>query len=567
MDEAVEALALGRRVVAPTDIPPRLTDSSQADLEDALTTLAWLGRALGEEGAAELRRLAAIDARCADLVERHGNEPLEELVAEDLLAGVPESIPLAPHPRWFEIPSSTLRGIPLADFLDLHSPPRALSSAGAWTPPAWLAPAQGSWPPERWNERYERVLRRRLVDGWTLQRIGDEFGVTRARIQQVEKKAMARVSDWCDAVLAPVRRHLLERSGEPCCLTIRKRSDSWVVDDCVSLEGPEWLMSLALECLGMGRETQRSSTLIRWLHPSLEREVGQWLSSHAEPEGWVHETEVARAAEAWGVPRELLHERMAPNFTWWSEERVWLANPAGRRSRLRYLLQDRPEGLPAADLERRLGISHRLLLSSLTRDARLVYDRTSKRVSFRETGGRPVPTIEEVALGILERHPRGLSCRALHEEVLRVRPASRTTVDAMRFHRDVGRTPEGRLALLRFGAEPWPEPMPREQPKGCCWIDRNTLEVAIPVNPSLLRGNSVPIHRYVGIHAGLTRAPSERSFLLPDGRKLRLARSLLQHYVSTLRAHAKELGAGEGDVLLLTLHLDDDRAELAKARS
>jgi hypothetical protein len=159
-------------------------------------------------------------------------------------------------------------------------------------------------------------------------------------------------------------------------------------------------------------------------------------------------------------------------------------------------------------------------------------------------------TLDAVLSVLTDRGPMKL--RQLTAEVIKKYPVSASAVSQCLASSFIGRWPDGRIDLAQRGAPRVRQSIPAMPASIKVMSDELTL--SLKVGKSLLRGSSVPVHRYITWWLGMTVAPSEATFSLPDRQLLSVHRGLQGSYLSSLRSVASQQGASFGCVLLLTLN-------------
>lgn len=399
------------------------------------------------------------------------------------------------------------------------------------------------------DERGRRTLIARLPhhpDPPTLEALGEDFGLTRERVRQLEKKALnslrgraqedPRLGDLIAAAADSVGPGVpLSRAVDPIARVAPSLGHRADANDLGVL-----LLTIS------GAYTRRGN----WL---LNETGAKWLQDVAPPgdEESVAREEFEAEAGAVGFAPEHVRDLWAELGLEVLGEAL-IPRSAGIVHRVRVVLGHAGEPLDLDELVGRMGVSrspgsvrNALALSNrITRVDRALF-------ALPEWGLDEYSSILDAIVKELDRAGRPLAVEELSDSIAARFSVSRDSVKAYAMSDAFGRTPEG-LIRLRHPDEQIPDQDHRslETFLGCV-LRGSRWSYRLSVDGKVLKGFSPTVPHAFAAHLGAR--PMETIALATDeGHEISVVRSALSANVGRLRAVCVERGLTPGDVLFVT---------------
>lgn len=409
------------------------------------------------------------------------------------------------------------------------------------------------------EHRHRAVLELRNT-GHTLEQVGTRLGVTRERARQLQQKAEEAMLTGVDALLPHLREQVLAAVGV----------EAAVPGDVLERK-LHTRVTVALEALFGGLGLARPRTWAGELQGCWTRRQGaldillRELAAQAPfPSVALDEWIPAMGLMDTLPVRELLSCQQSPLM--YSVAGGWV-----RRSRARtdaaFLWLSRQAEPPTSDT---IAValewpSRRSVRRSLGRDPRFsqlrpegiwVVGAAATRDGTRSYRSA-VEALEDV---LLERGP--LSFDGLVEQTMARYPVGKPWISECLSSRRVGRTREGLYDLVERGAVAVEDGEPR-RPDSVTEEPDDTIVIRLCVDSELLRGNAVPVSRWVTWRLGLRQSPSDQHFELNelDGEVV-LRRRTGASALSSLRAAAHSLGLDPGCQMVVLLRPQQKTADI-----
>jgi transcriptional regulator with XRE-family HTH domain len=401
------------------------------------------------------------------------------------------------------------------------------------------------------NQRALRILAARsfaLAEPLTLAELGEQLGVTRERIRQIERdrredlEVRAARAREC-APIAQLAAQLRQRLGALAPADAADAALREAVPD--GARDAELRRGVLLALAGPYRLhdgfRQLGCELAQLKEAIAARAEAPW--SEAELELLLDQAGVVAQQRPACLAALPLHRVEGRLLTWTGS----LADKACRVLRVHGAPMSRDE------LQRAIGpdVNLRSLLGQVQEDARL---RRLGRDSYglAEWGGEAYTTIADELAQAIERRGGRAPLDELVEELVERFGVSPQSVRSYAASRRFAREPGGTLAVAPDDAAP-PE-VPRRMPPE---LDRDlvrhrgTWTLRVAVNRDVLRGSGRAVRTAIAQAAGVEPGGA-RTIVLRDGRA-QISWQALQPAVGSLRALVETIGCAEGDYLFLPL--------------
>lgn len=406
------------------------------------------------------------------------------------------------------------------------------------------------------DRRSRTILERRLA-GETLDSIGQDFGVVRERVRQLQASGIDQLLRVQEAYDPRLRDRIVEALEEPAAIS----------------------ESTLIEITGLEKSCARDILMGRFglTHPKVGSRVldDLWAADSDELSQRIRRlynilpcarVEFMSATVEVGIPPgvdfEDEHFSEAAGFQW---------TEIGIVRRKRYVrdlafLWLQAEGAPRslADIATASGAkSQPALREKLRRDdgfAQVRPEGTWALADWRlpEASRQYESAIDAVIEVLRDLGPLSLS--HLQTEVQLRYPVSLWRIQQCLSSNIIGLNADGEFDLAERGAHPIEDAEPG-QPSN---IQESgpVVGVSLRIDHNLLRGSGLAVHKWLTWRLGLRTAPSSRLFRMADGGELVVRRGLSNPQVSSLRVPALRLGVVEGCRVVLLLRMADDTADL-----
>ena len=422
-------------------------------------------------------------------------------------------------------------------------------------PPSWLDDAWLALP-----ERSREVLRRRL-SGDTLDGVGQDLGVTRERVRQLESDGRERLLEQQRIHDGGLPARLQELGVERVVIT--EEEVAGAVGGTSS--APRWVI---LKGLGMvhpvvaGRRRPDLWTFDRdALNGQLEALVSVTPCS---------DEEAREAAREIGIPGGFDWQAMlATEIGTLTRHRLgWVRTRKAPRDIAYLWLRREGEPRTLVEIAAAAGLdgqrSRHALGERLRRDeafAQVRPEGTWALADWRVPGteGRYGSALDVVVEVVRDLGP--MTAAQLQTESRLRYPVSDWRIQHCLSSNLIGLNEDGLFDLAERGAKPVEDEEPSQPSQ--IEVSGSIVGVALRVNRDLMRGSALPVHRWLTWYLGLRTATASRHFALPGALgEITIRRGLGNMTVSSLRVPAASLGVVEGCALTLLLRTDGDTADL-----
>ena len=397
----------------------------------------------------------------------------------------------------------------------------------------------------------------------TLQEIGDEVGVSRERVRQIEQWVRRVLIAMLDERVPELREHwnrqlrasfavseetLLRRLIDETSDQDAQLSLGWVLIDLVGAVPPQpfraWHVNgfWTFEPGGLLWAAEQLETLLPCRDADMQSALDQFIPD---------EGSAMRVALSRGWTGIRFHQ--AGN--------CWVRSGAKDRDAAYLILAETAGAVHANDLAESLGTSRNALNEALRRDNRFVQLRPSGKWSLTEWGirGSAHRTTLEATLAVLsEIGPVPMA--KLISEVRARHPVTYSAVLQSLNHHLIGAWPDGEIDLVERGASPIARREPDQSPD--VTVDNGHLVLTQIVDRALMRGSGLGVPPYMTWALGLMAAPSARTFQVGQLGRIRVKYGTNGSTISSLRGFAETLGAKEGCRLRVALSASDDGATI-----
>lgn len=413
------------------------------------------------------------------------------------------------------------------------------------------------------DKRTRHIFEMRFA-GLTLQEIGNQLGVTRERVRQIEKLGKASMSQLVSALGSLTHDELSNIKGKsgtvsPCN-----------VEDIFGGDHP-YLAAAVIESLGFVRCKVWGQDVAGWWVE--DAAAFQELLNEMLMDAPFSNTELIGRARDVGIQSQFPIEKVAA-FTGSGVEQDINGNWVRLRSKgadSAYLwLSARAEPSDALDICEGIGaVSGRAIAEAMRRDkARFVQVRPEGTWAIRSWSsidGTSYSNATDAVLAVL-KDEGPLTWRQLSVATMRRYPVSQSRIDQCRFSERLGETSDGRYDLIERGCAPLDLPIP-PRPENMAESGAS-VAVRLRVNAELLRGSGVGVNSWLAWRVGLKYYPSQRSFST-RGETGSDAVTIRRHSsgasISSLRGFALRHGLESGCILAVVFDLGTLTANLIHA--
>lgn len=393
----------------------------------------------------------------------------------------------------------------------------------------------------------------------TLEEIGQEFGLTRERIRQIERDATKKLlkrssnalADAMQQVKADLEQYLAIAESElavdlPTCEDARRH--------------------ILLRALGAAPVEVWGLRIPGWWtakKPALERQFAE-LAQAAPFDDTELATRLATSLLPDALPAESVLSSGRSPVRRHSHGPWWVRRIATNRDAAFLWLSAAGEPRPISDIAAALGADEHPTREALRRDDRFVQLRPSKLWALTQWdlhAGKHRTALEAVLDILGSRGP--LRYDELLSEMSLVYPVTEWRVAQCLTSDQIGRMPDGRVGLVSDGAVLIDEPEPSRPSNVELSSDGKLIGTRLPVDHDVLRGSGLSFPPFVAWHLGLLHAPSSRSFTIAGTDDyVTVARNLGMVQISSLRRFAQELELVDGCSLVVVLNLLEDAARV-----
>ncbi|WP_274381637.1 sigma factor-like helix-turn-helix DNA-binding protein [Segeticoccus rhizosphaerae] len=414
------------------------------------------------------------------------------------------------------------------------------------------------WLPAAWSalpDRSKEIVSRR-AEGETLAVIGDDIGVTRERVRQLEKQARKLIVSAQEIHEPELLTRLLEHMGEQVLL-----SDEQVEE--VIGSAPAAAVDLVLRQLGFERSMIASGGREGFWsrEPSaLESRLKSLVDLMPLPDDEAH-----IAAESLKIPAEVRWWTLLPaRYRVTLTDLGWVRTSRTTRDRAYLWLRSQGEPRSSKEIAEAAGASEHATRENMRRDhafAQVRPEGTWALVDWRVEGAdnRYSNALEVVVEVLRDLGP--LEANDLRVECQRRYPVTGWRITQCLSSNLIGQNDAGLYDLVERGAVPVEDREPHRPAH--IQASGDVVGVEVPVSHDVVRGSGIPVNRWLTWYLGLRTSPSTRYFQMQQGAsELVVRRGTSNAQLSSLRTGALAVGAVEGCRLVLLLHLNDDTAEL-----
>lgn len=418
-----------------------------------------------------------------------------------------------------------------------------------------------SW--QRLEDRTAQILTRRLA-AESLADIGRTYDVTRERVRQLQLKGEK-------ALLTAQRRHapdLLERLGA------LLGESAAVHDGELAAVLPTRAVtgrSVLLRLLGIVRPRAWAGDLHGWWtrHPgTLETRLREVAA-----EAPLTRAEARDAATALGSPEALpLDDLLAHSDSPLVEHGTgWVRRARITRDAAYLWLRAEGEPRSVSDIASAVGgdSSEHAVRERMRADdsfAQVRPEGTWALTDWHVTGAdsRYASAVDAVVEVLRERG--AMSFEQLRVESQRRYPVSTWRIQQCLSSNLIGLTSGGTYDLVERGATPVEDQEPRRPDAIKTSPDGKLIGIALTVDPDVLRGSGLGVHRWLTWYLGLRTAPSTRFFSYSDGPgELTVRRATSSSQISSLRAPVLALELVQGCQIVVLINLTSSSASVRHA--
>lgn len=431
----------------------------------------------------------------------------------------------------------------------------------ATNPPLALTPGQehllDDWLLRAWlalTDRYREVLTRRQR-GETLESIGQDLGLSRERVRQVQRKAKAALL----GAQQQARPHLVTAVHNAI-------GDAPAVPDdrilsLVDSQAPAAAVLAMLECLDLRHPTTWAGDLVGYwtrdatsLNALLNRMVALAPMTLEEAEQASRDLGIAE------VPWSTLLDHPKSKIT--QHELGWIRPVRSSRDVAYLWLREQGEPRTASEIAKVAGTNEHAIRETMRRDdafAQVRPEGTWALADWRVRGSdnRYTSAVDVVVEVLRELGPQDFE--HLRAETQRRYPVSAWRINQCLSSNLIGLNDAGLYDLTERGANPIED----SEPKKPRHIEAygNVVGIELTVDSEVLRGSGIPVHRWLTWYLGLRTAPSARYFDLVDGQgAITVKRATSNSQISSLRALAQHEGLVAGCKLTVLLRTDVNTA-------
>lgn len=419
----------------------------------------------------------------------------------------------------------------------------------------WLCDA---WEHEL-DDRLRDVLTRRAT-GETLADIGSRHGVTREAVRQLQIKAEKRLTlaqEWAAADLP----------DKICAAT----------EDVLALPERQLASLVATTATTALRALVRK---LGFVHPKIHSVglAGWWTHDPARFDERIldlialapaTQDEMLNAIHELGFPTDMAIEQLlaAPESPLVRHEIGWVRRQHVARDLALLWLRSEGEPRRVADIAATMQTSEHAAREAMRRDERFAQVRpegTWALADWRTAGAdnRYSSAVEAVVEVLSEQGP--MTFDQLRAETQKRYPVSTWRVTQCLSNNAIGLTADGRYDLVERGASPIEDAEPTRPPT--MELSGNLIGVFLSVDREVLRGSSIPVHRWLTWYLGLRTAPTERCFPFDaETGSVCVRRGTSNSTVSSLRVAVLALNLVDGCKIVLLLRLDPDGASIRHA--
>lgn len=418
-----------------------------------------------------------------------------------------------------------------------------------------------SW--QRLEDRTEEILTRRLA-AESLADIGRTFDVTRERVRQLQVKGEK-------ALLAAQRRYAPD---------LRNRLDALLGESAAVSDGalahvlPTDAVigrSVLFRLLGIVRPRAWDADLYGWwtLHPAALDTRLREVAAMAP----LARDEARAAAGNLGLPDDLpLDDLLASADSPLAAHGTgWVRRARVTRDAAFLWLRAQGEPRPVSDIAHAVGgdSSEHAVRERMRADdsfAQVRPEGTWALADWRVAGAdsRYASAVDAV-VEVLREHG-ALNFDQLRAESQRRYPVSTWRITQCLSSNLIGLTESGLYDLVERGATPVEDEEPKRPDTIKTSADGQLVGVALTVDPDVLRGSGLGVHRWLTWYLGLRTAPSTRFFAYSDGPgELTVRRATSSSQISSLRAPVLALELVEGCQIVVLINLASSSASVRHA--
>lgn len=408
--------------------------------------------------------------------------------------------------------------------------------------------------------RHRRLLEQRVA-GDTLAQVGSRLGVTRERVRQLQIRAESALIEAAGAELPGFRETLVATVGARAVVSDHQLHVELRTSSTVAL-------TALLHALGFMRPRTWAGELAGWwtshngaLDAQLRGVVARAPCSDAE----LHE----RLAAA-GLPEDLPIEelfgcRRSPVTPGPGDS--WVRRSAKSADSAYLWLSSQGEPRSSREIAEAIGSQAvRGLNKSLAQDGRFTRlrpDRTWTLSGWTAARHRRLPTSAVEAVVDVLRDLGPLTRYQLIQETISRYPVSRQWLTQSLTHSLVGRTETGLYDLVERGAVPIVEAAPTRPDTIAESSDGQMITVRLRVDAHWLRGNGIPVSRWLTWRLGLREIPAQRTFAVmgSDGQVV-LRRTVGLSILSRMRPIAQSLGVVPGCGIVVVIRPEKDTVDV-----
>ncbi|MSO38400.1 MAG: hypothetical protein EXQ69_09160, partial [Acidimicrobiia bacterium] len=405
------------------------------------------------------------------------------------------------------------------------------------------------------------ILDRRLDK--TLDEIGQELGVTRERIRQIEYKTARalrpQLAHWAGSIAAPWLSQLSSAAVSETELF------SNIVVATLPAAPQYRLAALALRILFPGAHTPglgATRGVARGLWTNSPEALGGTLRSIAKACPFSSEDFELYLRHA-GISSGLLEPLRAQErgaIRYHAGASAWVRSNAVHRDAATHILRQAGKPMASTALAGPLGINARAVVGNLVRDDRFRQLRPSGEWALSEwltdeQARAGLETTLDAVISVL-RSDGPLKRTALIGRVVEIYPVSAWSVMNTLESDLVGLTADGRIDLTERGATPMPLRIPRRP--DYVVVANGIVILRRRVDREMLHGSGIATSRYVGWAVGLERPGEARTFVSPGQPDLIVRRGFGNSSVSSIRQQVTELEASLGDTAAIEITLSTD---------